>query len=63
MWPKAYRDYPQDLNLIKQKVEPGKGIIGCEMHDLNGWGEAWHKPVPPKPGFFAILLGYFSKKR
>lgn len=42
MWPKSYRDYPKDKPLIKNQVEPGKGIIGCEMHDLNGWGSSWH---------------------
>jgi hypothetical protein len=38
MWPKSYKDYPIDTPLIKQQVRPGKGIIGCEMHELNGWG-------------------------
>lgn len=42
MWPKKYKDYPEDLPLTQNQVEPGKGIIGCEMHDLNGWGEAYH---------------------
>lgn len=38
MWFKHYRDYPIDQPLIKEPVEAGHGIIGCEMHDLNGWG-------------------------
>jgi hypothetical protein len=38
MWPKFYRDYKVDATLIKHQVEPGRGIVGCEMHDLNGWG-------------------------
>ena len=38
MWPKNYKDYPLDKKLIKYEVEPGNGIIGCEMHELNGWG-------------------------
>lgn len=46
MWPKKYLDYPIDKPLIKQRVEPGKGIIGCEMHELNGWGASYH--IPPQ---------------
>ena len=38
MWPKFYRDYKVDTTLKQQQVESGKGIVGCEMHDLNGWG-------------------------
>lgn len=38
MWPKFYRDYKIDGTLMKYQVEPSHGIIGCEMHDLNGWG-------------------------
>lgn len=44
MWPKSYRDYKIDAPLIKQQVEPSHGIIGCEMHDLNGWGNSLHIP-------------------
>lgn len=44
MWPKAYRDYETDQPLIKYQVEPSHGIIGCEMHDLNGWGNTIHIP-------------------
>jgi hypothetical protein len=42
MWFKEYRDYPIDRTLIKEQVEPGKGIIGCEMHEVNGWGVTLH---------------------
>jgi hypothetical protein len=42
MWQKSYRDYKLDEPLVKSKVEPGRGIVGCEMHELNGWGEEWH---------------------
>lgn len=42
MWPKAYKNYPKDTSLKKEKVEPGKGIVGCEMHEINGWGEKHH---------------------
>lgn len=63
MWPKSYRDYKTDESLVKNKVEPGKGIIGCEMHDLNGWGNSLHIPAEKhKKGFFrTILLSLFGK--
>ena len=57
MWPKSYRDYKVDDPLIKQTVESGKGITGCEMHDLNGWGLSFHNHRKrPKQGFFASLF-------
>ncbi|MBA3722779.1 MAG: hypothetical protein H0W88_10320 [Parachlamydiaceae bacterium] len=57
MWFKEYRDYETDKPLIKDQVEPGKGIIGCEMHDLNGWGNTIHETFPRKvKGFFATLI-------
>lgn len=48
MWPKSYKDYLKDKELIKNPVEPGKGIIGCEMHEFNGWGISYHKPKKTK---------------
>lgn len=45
MWPKAYKDYPEDKPLFHYPVEPGRGIIGCEMHELNGWGNTLHVPL------------------
>jgi len=63
MWPKSFKDYPEDLPLVKQQVEPGKGIVGCEMHDLNGWGETWHIRKTKKKGVIASLLfSLFGKK-
>jgi len=56
MWPKSYKDYPADEPLIKEQVEPSHGIIGCEMHDLNGWGLEHHIPSkqkkPKRKGWF-----------
>lgn len=61
MWPKFYRDYKTDQALIKQKVEPSRGIIGCEMHDLNGWGNTLHIPKKQKrKGLFRTI---FSKSK
>ncbi len=39
MWPKEYRDYRRDAPLKKEVVEPSHGIIGAEMHEINGWGD------------------------
>ncbi len=44
MWAKEYRDTPPDSPLKKDPLEPGHGIIGCEMHEINGWGEAYQPP-------------------
>jgi len=44
MWAKEYRDTPPDFPLQKAPVEPGKGIVGSEMHEINGWGQTYHPP-------------------
>jgi hypothetical protein len=63
MWPKAYRDYKTDQPLVKNQVIPGHGIVGCEMHDLNGWGEIHHRPFnKTKRGIFATLLVSFLSR-
>lgn len=61
MWFKQYRDYKTDKPLVKEKVEPGRGIIGCEMHDLNGWGNSLHQQRPQKKGLIATLISYLFK--
>jgi|EndMetStandDraft_7_1072992.scaffolds.fasta_scaffold2858884_1 hypothetical protein len=59
MWFKEYRDYKIDDPLVKDKVSPSHGIIGCEMHDLNGWGEEHHIPRKKrKKGLPSILLEF-----
>ena len=55
MWDKAYKDYPSWEPLIKQKVYPGKGITGCEMHDINGFGNEYQMPKKKKKGFFSLF--------
>lgn len=63
MWSKAYRDYKQDQPLVKNQVAPGQGIIGCEMHDLNGWGGTLHQPVnKTQRGMFSTLLISFLSR-
>jgi hypothetical protein len=42
MWSKEYQDYPTDTPLNKMQVAPGRGIIGCEMHERMGWGTTLH---------------------
>lgn len=63
MWFKEYRDYPIDRPLIKEQVEPGHGIIGCEMHDLNGWGTDLHRIKSRKKGILASSLPYLFRER
>lgn len=63
MWFKEYRDYPIDKPLIKEQVESGEGIIGCEMHDLNGWGNELHQMKPRKKGLLAKMIAYFFRER
>jgi hypothetical protein len=59
MWFKRYKDYPIDQPLIKEQVEPSHGIIGCEMHEQNGWGTEYHQKKIRKRGLFATMVIYF----
>lgn len=60
MWFREYKDYPTDKTLKQQRVEPGQGIRGCEMHELNGWGNTVHVPVKKKTrGIIANWLIHF----
>ncbi len=62
MWFKEYQDYPIDSPNIQEPVEPGKGIVGCEMHEVYGWGERIHTPAKRNEGFIRrILKGIFGK--
>lgn len=64
MWHREYRDYKTDQTLIKEQVEPGRGIYGCEMHDLNGWGNTLQHPIKKKrKGLIATLLGSFKSSQ
>ena len=63
MWPKSYRDYKVDKPLKQKMIEPGKGIIGCEMHELNGWGNELHiKKKEIRKGWLARGLDYLFGK-
>ena len=62
MWDREYRDYKPDEPLRKQNLESGRGIVGCEMHEIFGWGSRLHTPCPPEKGFLAVLLNrWFGK--
>jgi hypothetical protein len=57
MWAREFKDYPTDSMLKKEQVESGHGIVGCEMHEIFGWGQTYH--IPPKKekrGLFRTLL-------
>jgi hypothetical protein len=58
MWHREYRDYKTDQPNVKQQVESGRGVCGCEMHELTGWGNTLQQPLKKKKrGLFAILFG------
>lgn len=68
MWHREFQDYEPDKPLIKFQVYPADGIIGCEMHDLNGWGQTIHIPVRRRHGGFlarlkSLLFGTRTKKK
>jgi len=56
MWYREFKDYPPDTSLKKNKVETGHGIVGCEMHEQNGWGESYHRAPPLKKGLLRSLI-------
>lgn len=62
MWHREYRDYKTDESNVKNQVESGRGICGCEMHEINGWGNTLHHPQKKKSGWMASLLRYFFGK-
>lgn len=64
MWDREYRDYKRDQPLVKEQIEPGRGLAGCEMHELNGWGNTLQHPVKKKKrGLIASLLIYLSNSK
>jgi hypothetical protein len=63
MWPKNYKDYKEDAPLVQQKLEPGKGIVGCEMHDLNGWGDSLHVKKRKQGAFSRFIQRLFEGKK
>lgn len=62
MWRNTYKDYQSDDPWVKEQVETGKGIIGCEMHELNGWGNNIHTHKKKKEGWLRTFLNLLFKK-
>jgi len=63
MWTKEYRTIPKDSSLIKEQVESGKGIVGCEMHEVAGWGDSFHRIKEKPSGWTAAFLSFFSREK
>ena len=61
MWDYHYKKQPKDKTLNHKQVEPGKGVIGCEMHEINGWGESYHKDNAKTSGILQSLAALFFK--
>lgn len=61
MWYREYRDYKPDEPLRKQTLKSGQGIVGCEMHEIFGWGNHLHHPCQPKKSFLSNLFLWFRK--
>lgn len=55
MWWRAYKDYPPDSPLKKERVDIGKGLVGCEMHEQMGWGKTFPLKRKQSAGRFFIL--------
>ena len=63
MWFKDYQDQENDSYFKTERVEQGgQGIVGCEMQERLGWGEAQQDEVdrqrPRKPGILSMLAGW-----
>lgn len=63
MWKNTYKDYKPDEAWVHEEVEPGDGIIGCEMHELNGWGNNLHIEEEKKLGWVRTFLNLLFKKQ
>jgi len=61
MWFREYRDYPIDHSLKQEQVEPRQGIIGCEMHEINGWGTD-REDFIVKKSLWRRLRTFFSRQ-
>ncbi|MFN4174760.1 MAG: hypothetical protein ACK4HV_06625 [Parachlamydiaceae bacterium] len=53
MWHKEFKDYPIDSPLKKERVNK---LAGCEMHELNGWGNTLDLPKARKDTFIRRIL-------
>ena len=64
MWRNTYEDCPVDELLSREQIETGASIIGCQMKELNGWGEKQDLPIKPKSGGIlkALIDLFFTRK-
>lgn len=60
MWFRDYQDYPNDRPGKRQKVEPGHGIVGCEMHEVVSWQTTLHRPGSHRPGLISNLIRFLT---
>jgi hypothetical protein len=60
MWKYHYKDHPNDLDAQKSRVEAGKGIIGCEMHEVFGWQDSHYLEEKRKLGLLRKMLLFFK---
>lgn len=61
MWDYIYKKRPKDNPLRSQSVESGKGIVGCEMKELNGWGEV-HQHRKEGCGILRALFAFLFRQ-
>lgn len=55
MWWQDFGDKGLDEPLKDIKLESGKGISGCEMQEICGWGINHHTYYRPSVGFLRQL--------
>jgi hypothetical protein len=63
MWHNTYKDCPHDTLLKKEEVSPGKGIIGCEMHERNGWGDTHRRHKKQPKGMLSMLFSFIFRTK
>lgn len=63
MWDYKYEKRKRDRDLLKEKVEAGKGIVGCEMHEINGWGIDHHQYPHRGNGVLRALFAFFFRTK
>lgn len=63
MWRNIFKDHPIDSPYTYECIEPGKGIIGSEMHEIYGWGHKYQIPISQKKGIISFFLGKKKPKK
>ncbi len=60
MWKNTYKDYKPDAPFTRHPIETGKGLAGCEMQEIYGWGHEFERAPQRKKGLLSKLLGLFN---